>query len=793
MRADQADIHQQLKLLNEQMRQLRTELSGAIRTRDTLGRSLRKLWKSGIWRLARPAWMVARLRGKLDRGMQHLIPLTEIHRAKDGTWHGSRLPQFLIPTIPLQGWVRLRATVKSAVSSRACLYVDTGGAFHQQDHFELASVMGRTEIERVIYLKSPTYLFRFDPIQAHGEFSVESFSLQPWSTLWFHSEAIGRNLLMMITDKGSHRPSLWLGLKLLITGRWTTFHQQLVANFESLTTGNQYDQWRRQHEITDFRRQEMRDLSHRWLGAPTISIVMPVFNVPEIYLRKCIDSVLKQIYPFWELCIADDGSTKPHIRKVLEEYAGKDSRIKVVFQPKNTGISAASNAALQLATGQFIALLDHDDEIPEHALFKVAEAIVADPDLDMIYSDEDKLTPAGKRHDPFFKPDWSPEYFLACMYTCHLGVYRADLIRAIGGWRSQFDGAQDYDLALRIVSASEKIVHIPDVLYHWRVIPTSTASGASAKPQAYGRARKALEEHLIRLGRQGRVEDGPSIGFHRVQYDIRGNPLVSIIIPSACKRVQLHGRDTWFVLECVRSIRKRSTYANVELIVLDNDDMPGDLSAALEPLDVRLMSFTAPFNLASKINLGARAALGEHLLILNDDVEVIAKDWIQSMLEYSQWPEIGAVGAQLLFPNGTQQHNGVNLLEGKPGHPFYQFPGDHPGYFNSSAVHRNWSAVTGACMMTRRDVFHAVGGFSEQFPLNYNDVDYCLKVNQLGKRIVYTPYAKLYHHESVSKAGTDIAELEAFKAKWADRIPLDPYYNPNLTMQTCNFQIGNGA
>ncbi len=292
------------------------------------------------------------------------------------------------------------------------------------------------------------------------------------------------------------------------------------------------------------------------------------------------------------------------------------------------------------------------------------------------------------------------------------------------------------------------------------------------------------------VGRPGRVETGPSDGFHRVRYEIRGNPKVSIVIPSACREVEVRGRKTWFVLECVASIRHLSTYKNVEIIVLDNDDMSAELAAALAPYHYRKIPFTEPFSLARKINLGCFSATGEHLILLNDDIEVITPDWIESMLEFSQWDEIGAVGAQLLFPNDTQQHNGVNLLEANPGHPFYQFPGDHPGYFNSSVVHRNWSAVTGACLMTKKAIYEAVGGFSEKFPLNYNDVDYCLKVTALGKRIVYTPGAKLYHHESVSKAGTEISELEAFKREWAERIPRDPYYNPNLTMQTCDFRIG---
>jgi GT2 family glycosyltransferase len=610
------------------------------------------------------------------------------------------------------------------------------------------------------------------------------------STIWFHTEAILRNLLMVFTDRGSHRPSLLLGLKLLATGRWSTFHRQLIANFESITSGTQYDLWRKRHAITDDSRMRQRHQIALWENPPKISIILPVCNVAEIYLRKCIDSVLGQIYPNWELCIADDGSTKTHVRKVLLEYAARDARIKVQYLPDNVGISSASNAALELSTGEFIALLDHDDELAEHALFKVAEALINNPDLDMIYSDEDKLSPTGRHVDPFFKPDWSPEYFLACMYTCHLGVYRTNLIRSIGGWRSEFDGAQDYDLVLRVVAASEKILHIPDILYHWRVLPGSTASHASAKPLAYGRARKALEHHLARLGRMGRVEDGPTVGFHRVRYGLRGNPLVSIVIPSACKRMRAQGRETWFVSACVSSIRKRSTYSNLEIIVLDNDDMPEELAVELEPFDIRRIPFTEPFNLARKMNLGAFSARGEQLLILNDDIEVISRDWIQSMLEYSQWPEIGAVGAQLLFPNGTQQHNGVTILDGNPGHPFYQYPGEHEGYFLSSQVHRNWSAVTGACMMTRADVFKTVGGFNDKFPVNYNDVDYCLKVLKTGRRIVHMPYARLYHHESVSVKRTGEHELEAFKQAWLKECPLDPYYNPNLSMNASDFRIG---
>jgi GT2 family glycosyltransferase len=788
--AEQINSKKELFKLEHDQRQTRAELTQAYRIRDTLGPFLAGFWKSKLWGVLRPAWLVARALGKLDCGMDQLIPLTEIHRDPDGSWHGSGIPQFLIPTIPLNGWVRLRTRIKSSVSSRACLYFDTGHAFHQGESFELAPVAGTTDIDRIILLRAPTHLIRFDPIQSAGEFSVESFSLRPMSRLSLNAAAVLRNVRTALLGNSTHRPSIWLGLKLLLSGDFSRFHRQLLSNAQISTAVTEYDLWRRRHEITDLSRQKMRETIAGWKNPPKISVIVPVYNVPEIYLRKCIDSVLNQIYPNWELCLADDASPKPHIKTVLDEYAGKDQRIKVLYQPKNGGISTASNAALELASGEFIALLDHDDEIAEHALFKIAEAIIEDPAIDMVYSDEDKLTPAGKHHDPFFKPDWSPEYFLACMYTCHLGAYRTDLVKKVGGWRKEFDSAQDYDLVLRITGNGAKVHHIPDVLYHWRTIPSSTAANAGAKPEAHQRAQAALAEYLKLVDRPGMVENGPSEGFHRIRYTIKDNPKVSIVIPSACREVEVRGRKTWFVLECVASIRQMSSYKNLEIIVLDNDDMSEPLAAALEPYDIRKISYTEPFNLARKMNLGGFSATGEHLILLNDDIEVITSDWIESMLEFSQWPEIGAVGAQLLFPDDTQQHNGVNVLQGNPGHPFYQFPADHPGYYNSSVVHRNWTAVTGACLMTRKDVYESVGGFSEEFPLNYNDVDYCLKVNQKGKRVVYTPYAKLYHHESVSKAGTDLSELEAFKKAWADRIPRDPYYNPNLTMQTCDFRIG---
>ena len=528
---------------------------------------------------------------------------------------------------------------------------------------------------------------------------------------------------------------------------------------------------------------EVRQSLDTMILQPMISILTPVYNTPEKWLRRAIESVLEQHYPHWELCIADDCSTAPHVRRILEEYAARDQRIKVAYRETNGHIANATNTALELATGEFIALLDHDDEITPDALLEIAAAVNENPTADFIYSDEDKIDEDGVCTDPFYKPDWSPDYFLTCMYTCHLGVYRTSMVRDLGGFRPEVNGAQDYDLALRIAARTERIHHIPKVLYHWRTLDASTASGADAKDYAYPAAQRAIANYLALTGTAGDVLPGPRDGFHRVLYDIKGNPRVSIVIPSAGRIIDQEGRPIDLLRMCIGSILEKSTWPEVEIVVIHNCDLRPDLEAWLKSRAVLVPYDKEPFNLAEKINLGARHASGEHLIILNDDIEVIAPDWIENMLRYSQQPDIGAVGAKLLFPNNRIQHAGVVLLNGAPGHPYYNHPAEDIGYFLSAQVARNYIAVTGACMMTRHELWDKVGGFSEDFPLNYNDVDYCLKVRELGCRTVYVPEVELYHYESVSREaarGVKPGELEHFQSKWMERYFLDPYYNPNL-------------
>jgi len=549
-------------------------------------------------------------------------------------------------------------------------------------------------------------------------------------------------------------PNLRLALRFLAKGNWPAFKRESLAALGRAACPSDYQRWREFHRITARDRRRMQEQMKSWPRSPRISVVLRWLE-GRAGSRASIESVSRQSYPNWELIVMGDATP---------DFL--DSRIR--FVAKDAGI----RAAVASAVGEFVCVADPGDELAEHALFRVAEAIVGNPSLDVIYSDEDTVSDAGEHAEPFFKPDWSPEYFLAWNYTGRLAAYRRELIGKIGGIREEFSDAFEYDLILRLVAGNAAIHHLPDVLYHRR---KSAASEQSEETTA-----RALQDYLASTGQSATVQSGGAAGVHRVRFALAGNPLVSIVIPSACRPATIRGRQSWFVLECVSSIRRLSTYKNVEIIVLDNNDMPEELAAALGPLEIRRVPFIGEFNLTRKINLGASQARGEQLILLNDDIEVITPDWIEAMLEFAQQPQIGAVGAQLLFPDDTQQHTGVILLNGNPRHPFYGQPAGHPGYFHSSQAHRNYSAVTGACMMTSAQNYQAVGGFSERFPLNYNDIDYCLKLGAIGKRIVYTPYAKLYHYESASKTGTYRREFEAFHRTWRERFPRDPYYNPNL-------------
>lgn len=787
------DLAQKVRSLQNELNAKNAELQVYQQQRALLTAALTRTVGSRSWKASSLLRRVSRLLAPVVLTERDLMTSTPVRAGPTGGVEGvGKPPELLLPCVPFQGWIRIEYEIWAERPTRAHLYYDTGSMFNESEHLDLGPVAGDVKRAVLYHLPRPTYCFRLDPARAGGEFKVKRFRITPLS-------GMAVDLCSLRTRWSEFRrgrpvwTSLRNGLGMLARMDFGSFRSKLRAPLSSSTHGNgqDYALWREARAMTDERRASLRARAAGMASPPLLSVLMPTYNTPERWLRAAIDSVLAQTYPHWELCVVDDASPKPHVRKVLEEYAAKDARIRLKFREKNGNISAATNDALAMAQGEFVVTLDHDDALAEHALSAVAEEIIADPSVDMIYSDEDKLTGTGHHIDPFFKPDWSPEYLQACMYTCHLGAYRTSLVREIGGYRSEFDYAQDYDMVLRLTARTRRVRHIPDVLYHWRIIETSTASGAAAKPEAATRARRAVQAAIDVSGVPGKAMDGPTEGYHRVRYGIVGRPLVSVVIPTASGRgpIGAGGKDEYFVLKCVESIRKKSTYGNVEIVISDNGDMPPDLSEALAKYDVVRAPFLKKFNLAVKLNDGAAASRGEHVVLLNDDIEVISPDWIEEMLGFSQLRGVGAVGCKLLFPDGLIQHAGVIVTDGNPGHPYYRFPADHPGYFYSVQAHRNFTAVTGACVMCPREAYFSVGGFSPEFPLNYNDVDFCLKLREKGYRVVYTPYAELYHHESVSKSGTYNTELQHFKDVWLKRFPKDPMFNPNLNPAYTDWRI----
>lgn len=527
---------------------------------------------------------------------------------------------------------------------------------------------------------------------------------------------------------------------------------------------------------------------------PLISIITPVYNTDPKWLRACVDSVWRQVYPHWELCLCDDASTSPATVAAVRELEAAD-RVRVTRLPVNSGISDASNAALALARGEFVALLDHDDELTPDALAEIVRWLNAHPGADVIYSDEDKLDPSGRRCEPCFKPDWSPEHFLHRMYTCHFFVARRALVQEAGGFRRGYEGAQDYDLMLRLMERTERIDHVPSVLYHWRKLPGSTAAAGLAKPWAQDAGRLALADHVRRNGIDAEVLPAGAPGLFRVQRRIVGRPLVSLVIPTS-GRMRDTGRERIDLLaRAIRSVVQHTAWPEYEFIVVaDESGVLPSAEAALEGTRHQVLRLRAegPFNFSRKVNAGIAASSGSHVLLFNDDLEAIDPEWMTAMLEYSQDPAIGAVGAKLLYPDGRLQHVGMLLgVAGVAAHAYHQHSGSTHGYFGCVIGPRNVSAVTGACLMTRRDVFDRVGPFDEAFPTDFNDVDYCLRVRKAGYRIVYTPYAQLYHHESASFGARqqDPVGAEEMRRRWGAVLDSDPYYNPNLTRDYPDYRL----
>ena len=579
---------------------------------------------------------------------------------------------------------------------------------------------------------------------------------------------------------------------------------KINQNKQTLSTNQRYQIWLSKNYPNNLELKKQKLENREFKLRPKISIITPVYNTPEKLLRECIESVINQTYDNWELCVADDASTKPYIKKILESYKRKDKRIKIVFRKINGHICKASNDALKLATGEYIALLDHDDILWPNALFEVAKLINKNPEAQFIYSDEDKLSEDGKSHiDPFLKPDWSPDYLRSINYITHFTVIKKDLVNKVGNFRPGFEGAQDWDLFLRctreLKNENLEIQHLPKILYSWRKSSESTASEkyiSQIKKYVTPSQKKSLENDLKARGYRGQVLPTEYLGLWRVKYDIIGNPLVSIIIPTK--------DQCQYISKCLQSILKKTTYKNYEIIIVDTGSTDKKVFKLYKNLlechsreggnPVAILNWHKQFNFAAVCNFAAQKSKGEYLLFLNNDTEVITPDWIQNLLVHAQRKEVGAVGCKLLYSNGTIQHAGVvfnpkNKLENMtlPDHAFKGFKDGYDHSINNSRIYgiSNYLAVTGACLMIEKKKFLKAGQFDEKLKIAFNDVYLCLKLFKQGYINVFTPFSILVHHESIStKKPSDPnrnqeqfkKELKILYKKCSFLINNDPYF-----------------
>lgn len=535
---------------------------------------------------------------------------------------------------------------------------------------------------------------------------------------------------------------------------------------------------------------------HHFSYEPLISVAVPAFRTPETFLIQMIESLLDQTYGNWELCIANGSPEDTVMKGVLNEYMKKDSRIRVSELSENKGIAGNTNAALEMARGEFVGLLDHDDLLAPNALYEVARALDSDRTLDAVYTDEDKVTTELDEHfQPHLKPDFNLDLLRSNNYICHFFVVRCSVVEKAGGFRQEFDGAQDHDFIFRCVETAGKVGHIPEILYHWRTHKASTADNPASKMYAFDAGKRAIEAHLERTGTAGVVTHTPDLGFFRVKYPVQGSPLVSIIIPNKDEKETLK--------TCIESIQEKTEYDNYEIIIVENNSTTEEIFQYYKELSqdprIRLLRWKKEFNYSAINNYGVSHAKGEYLLFLNNDVKVITPGWIKEMLGVCQRPEVGAVGVKLIYPDNTIQHAGCVIgIGGIAGHMFVDMPANRTGYLHKASILQDMSAVTAACMMMKKTSFEEAGGFTEKLSVAFNDVDLCLKVRKNEKLIVYDPYVQLYHMESKTRGAEDSTEkvrrfqeeIEYMRCQWIDILKKgDPYYNKNLSLTKWNYSL----
>ena len=555
-----------------------------------------------------------------------------------------------------------------------------------------------------------------------------------------------------------------------------------------------YGPWFEKHKPEEGELEKQR--KHTFPKNPVISVVVPAYRTQVLFLEQMMDSVRSQTYPNWELCIANASPQDKEMREVLDRYMQMDSRIRVKNLDENLGIAENTNEAFSMASGEFVGLLDHDDLLAPQALYRMVEAFNRQDGIDVFYTDEDKVTTDLSEHfQPHFKPDFNLDLLRSNNYITHFFVVRTALVNKVGGFRKEYDGAQDYDFIFRCVEQAQEICHIPEVLYHWRTHKASTADNPASKMYAFEAGKRAIEGNLARSGVEGIVSHTKDLGFYQVEYPVKENPLISILIPNKDQKVSLK--------QCLDSVFEKSTYTNYEIIIIENNSVEKETFAYYKELErrpnVKIVTWKGEFNYSAINNFGEKEAKGEYLLFLNNDVEVIHSRWLEEMLGNCQRKEVGIVGAKLYYPDDTIQHAGTIIgIGGIAGHAFLNMPRSRTGYLHKASIQMNLSAVTAACMMMKKEVFEKLGGFEEKLTVAFNDVDLCLRTVQAGYLIVYNPKVELYHYESKSRGSEDSEEkvrrfqreIEFMRTRWITILKNgDPNYNKNLTLSKWNYSL----
>lgn len=535
---------------------------------------------------------------------------------------------------------------------------------------------------------------------------------------------------------------------------------------------------------------------HKFDYRPLISIAVPAYQTPVEFLKQMIESLISQTYPEWELCIANSSPDNEEMQRVLADYSAKDSRVRFCNLKENLGIAENTNRAFSMAKGEFMGLLDHDDLLAPNALYEIVQALQDHPQADALYTDEDKVTTEMDEHfQPHLKPDFNLDLLRSNNYICHFFVVRRSIVEKAGGFRKEFDGAQDYDFIFRCTENAREVLHVPEILYHWRTHKASTADNPASKMYAFEAGKRAIEANLERTETKGVVSHTQDLGFYRVKYPVQGKPLVSVIIPNKDEKETLQ--------TCMEMLNNNTSYQNFEIIIIENNSTTDEIFRYYKELSkdprIHLLRWGKEFNYSAINNFGVAHAKGEYLLFLNNDIKSINPDWMEELLGVCQRPEVGGVGAKLIYPDNTIQHAGCVVgMGGIAGHMFVDMPADRTGYLHKASLLQDMSAVTAACLMMKKEVFEEAGGFTEELAVAFNDVDLCLKVRKNNHLIVYDPYAKLYHMESKTRGAEDSkekvrrfqTEIEYMRCHWLDILKNgDPYYNKNLSLTKWNYSL----